>query len=162
MQDLIPEDLWNKVVSRLNTMGFIINIGIPAVLLVAGYIAGASFRENFRLNDESLTTIKWVLIAVSVGEVAAAFIIKRQVFGNLRTYMQRYPDAKSRISMVIKIMIVIHALSAMPALYGLLYYLLGGHIDGFLLMIILNLIGYQICRPRKSDYDNLLKLLFEP
>jgi hypothetical protein len=159
MQEKMHSEYLDILVSKLNTMGFVINLLIPAIILFAGYLIGESIRGSFSLDAQALTTIQWALIIVSIGEIVVAFFIKRRLFGNLENYFPEGSDLKARTSLIVKMMMIIHTLAATPAIYGLIFYLLGGKIEGFLLMIILNLIGYQLCRTRHSDVNKLRVML---
>ncbi|MBD3170587.1 MAG: hypothetical protein GF307_13975 [candidate division Zixibacteria bacterium] len=159
MQNELQEELVQTITSKLNLLGFVINLVAPAIILLIGYIVGRELHDLFTLEDDALTAIRWALIGVSVAEIVIAFLIKRHLFSKLDKYFPEGTDLKAAVGLVVKMMVIIHVLAATPALYGLLYYILGGGIDGFLLMIILNLIGFQLCRARKSDFDSLSDII---
>ncbi len=147
--------LLESTVSKLNTAGFIISLVIPAFILFFGFILRSQVYQSPDFGDETLNTLLWVLCGVSILEVAVAFFLKRKMFTNIARYFPADSDIKVQIALVSKMMIIIHVVAATPVLYGLLYYLLGGRLEGFLIMVIINLVGYQLCRFRKSDFEEL-------
>ncbi|MBD3234785.1 MAG: hypothetical protein GF315_13750 [candidate division Zixibacteria bacterium] len=149
------KELLESTVSRLNTAGFVINLVIPALILFFGFVLRSQVYESPDFGDETLNMLLWVLSGVSILEVVVAFFLKRKMFTNIARYFPVDSDVKVQITLISKMMIIIHVVAATPVLYGLLYYLLGGSMEGFLIMVIINLVGYQLCRFRKSDFEKL-------
>ncbi len=159
MQNEIRDELYQKLVSKLNMMGFVINLLVPAVILLLGYGFSTYVNTDFALDADALKMIGYALVFVSFAEITVALVMKRRLFSNLDKYLPEESDIKVRISVVIKMMMVIHILAATPAIYGMIYYVLGGDMQWFVFMIILNLIGYQLCRARRSDYESVKSVL---
>jgi len=159
MEEIEKRNLLDKTLSKLNYLGLVINLMVPAALLTAGAFINNILTADFVMAAESLNMLKWILVGVSVIEVGVAFFLKRKLFGNLFKNTGDNVDMKAQLLMATKIMLVIHVMSATPVVYGFIYHILGGTIEGFLLIIIINLSGYQLCRARKSDYEDLRKML---
>jgi len=154
-QEYQNRELYESTVSKLNTTGFIINLVVPAIMLFLGFYLRTQVFNPPDLGASTISVLLYTLIAVSLIEVVVAFFLKRRLFSNLDKYFTGSYDLEEQVGLVAKMMIIIHVLSATPVLYGLLYYFLGGSLEGFLMMVILNLLGFQACRIRKSDAEKL-------
>ncbi len=160
MQSSMYNSAMENIFSKLNLLGLVINLLIPAIFLFAGYFLSMQYGGGFSLDGKSLLTLRWAFFIVSVVEVGIAFLIKRRMFASLPKFLSEGEDIKARVSILVKILAVIHTIVASSALYGLVYYLLGGDLDTFIILIIINLFGYQICRARKGDFDRLQDALY--
>lgn len=134
-------------------LGLALNLALPLGLLVIGFFlrkngVGANPTPNLKL-------FFWVLIFVSVSELLALYIVKKTLLANASkrnfTTLSQSPVQKS----ILTFSIVIFALSLAPSIYGLVYFLLGGKLEEFLLFIAVTFLGFRIFRPNLEEIKQL-------
>ncbi len=130
-------------------LGLVLNLAIPLGLLAVGFLlrkngVGAKPTPHLKL-------FFWVLFFVSVSEVVAIFLFKKSFFTKFAkkslTAVSQIPVQKS----ILTFSIVIFALSLAPSIYGLVYFLLGGSMEGFILFIIITFLGFRVFKPKLEE-----------
>lgn len=134
-------------------LGLVLNVAFPLGLLAIGFLlrkngVGANPTPNLKL-------FFWVLFFVSISELLAIFIFKKSFFAKFSKKSQmgisQIPVQKS----ILTFSIVIFALSLAPSVYGLVYFLLGGRLEEFLLFIAITFLGFRIFRPKLEEIKKL-------
>ncbi len=93
----------------------------------------------------------WVLILVSASEILALYIVKKNLLANA---VKRNVVSSIRNpiqNLIFKFSIIIFALCLAPTIYGLVYFLLGGSMEEFVLFMAITLLSFRIFRPKLED-----------
>lgn len=141
--------------AKLAYLGLAIDVTLPIVLLAVGY---AIRKDQPSALDYPTLRLLWVvLLAIAAGEFAVGLVLRKIWFAPQR-FRQAVERAGGRADAVIlRYAIALYAVSAAPAVYGFIYYLLGGTIEQFVGFLAITLLCYQILRPRPGLVDPLLK-----
>lgn len=150
------------VMAKIARTGVQICVGIPALLFILAMILRANLSFLAQPVDVDLTLIGYAFIGIAVVDVGAAFILKRRTI-NPEVLRQRYnvhPGALAR--QLTTAFIPIFAVAAAPALYGLIFYLIGGDLDTYVLISVFCPAGLMLLKPKADEVEDLARALFDP
>jgi len=146
----------SKLAMRLLYRGLLIDVGGAAVLFFLGlFLADRGIRAVEPAQE--LRILGYALLAVAVVELLIVAVLKRRWLtpGNIRfSPAGSFPRFATQV-MILYIILYVVALS--PAVYGFLFFMLGGTQDMFVLMCCLTLIGYMLIRPRPEFIARLVE-----
>ena len=137
-------------------LGLLINILAPAV--IAAIVFALVESETVQPNPEFVDgqpVLFFAFVAVALGELVAAFVLRRVLFSPDRARPIRH-DSSLVEQWVQRSSIVIFALGATPLVYGAILYLLSGDIRQFALFGIISLLAYRLFRPTRDLLDGAL------
>lgn len=155
MEEIInhnPLDL-EKIHTQMLYLGLVLNLAIPLGLLAIGFLLrknGVGVKPT-----PNLKFLFWVLIFVSVGEVLAIYIFKKSFFAKFSKKSQMTISQSLVQKSIVTFSIVIFVLSLAPSVYGLVYFLLGGSLEEFILFIIITFVGFRIFKPNLEEMKKL-------
>lgn len=146
----------SRLAMRILYIGLFIDVVGAAVLFFGGM-----FLESKGLTGsvpmEELKTLGYALLAVSIAELVGIIVLKKKwltannpMFGQTRSFRQ----LAGRIKILY---IILYFLALSPAIYGFLFFMMGGVQDMFVLMACVTLIGYLLARPRAAFIEGLLE-----
>ena len=141
---------------RLHTnvlyLGLVLNFIAPGILLSLGLFLrnqGVGARSI-----EGLDVLLWVLLAVSAGEVLAIYLLKKKIL-----FAQNIPKVKdqgaSAQRVLVRSALILFSLSLSPAIYGLVYFLLGGTVERFVLFIAITLLCFVLFKPKLEEMKSI-------
>ena len=148
-----PVDI-ERMHSRLLNLGLLMNVFTPVVLIFVGVFVRNRGMEAGAGTD--LGIFFWVLIAVAVSEIPAIYFVKRTFLSRARSFQKR--GGQSDVGQtVVQMGMIIFALSLAPTIYGLVYYLLGGSLERFVLFAAFTLFCFMLFKPKQEEISALLK-----
>jgi hypothetical protein len=143
-------------------LGIQICVAFPAGLLALALILKKTFyaTEGGLLMPETAHWIGYIFIAVALSDIVAAWIVKRRLLSiaNLAGKLSR--DAKTFAKQVTAAYVPVLAICAAPALYGLVYFFMGGEIETYVLISVICPAGYMAVKPRRAELEALISALF--
>ena len=143
-----------KTHSRILNLGLLMNVFAPAVLIFVGALLKARGISIGTVED--LGVFFWVLIAVALSEVPAIYFVKR-------TFLSRGKSLRSTGEHVtveqtlFQMGIIMFSLSLAPTIYGLVYYLLGGSLERFVLFAAFTLFCFMVFKPKQEELRSFVK-----
>lgn len=159
---------WNesleKIHAKILKLGLAIDIFLPLVIFfLAVYLRDRLIQAQ---TVKNLDLFFYVLLAVSLSEVAAIFIIKRQFsarfalkkVGQGSNPAQEVPNVNTRQPVdrnLLNFATVIFVLCFSPTIYGLAYYLLGGTWEHFALFVAITFLFFQLFKPKMEELEKL-------
>lgn len=148
-----PVDL-ERMHSKLLNLGLLMNVFTPVVLIFVGVFVRNRGIEAGAVTD--LGIFFWVLIAVAVSEIPAIYIVKRTFLSRARSF-QKQGEQSTVGQTVIQMSMIIFALSLAPTIYGLVYYLLGGSLERFVLFAAFTLFCFMLFKPKQEEITAIAK-----
>lgn len=157
-------DELEKTHTRTLQLGILLDIFLPVVIFfLAVYLRDRLIQGQTMKN---LDLFFYVLLAVSLAEVGAIFIIRKQFsarFAQKKEWQgsnpaQEGPDVNTRQPAdrnLLSFAIVIFALCFSPTIYGLIYYLLGGTWEHFALFVAITFLFFQLFKPKMEELEKL-------
>jgi len=134
-----------------------LNLVIPLILLGLGYLLRHSaFLEPKEL-DVQLVLI--ILFVVSLVDLGVIYFLKKRLLSNFISSAER-PSLSARLEPEkagLNFALLIYALALAPSLYGLVYFLLGGSLNWFILFVAVTMLGFLIFKPKEEE----LKIFFK-
>ncbi len=148
-------------VGRVARMGVQICVGIPVLLFIAGRLLRAYLPFLAEPLDVDLTFLGYAFIGIAIVDVAAALILKKRSItpAALRRRFELHPGALDR--QLTSAFIPIFAVAAAPALYGLIFYLIGGDLDTYVLLSVFCPAGLMLLKPKADEIEELAETLFD-
>ena len=148
-----PVDM-ERMHSRLLNLGLLMNVFTPVVLIFVGVFVRNRGIEAGAVKD--LGIFFWVLIAVAVSEIPAVYIVKRTFLSRAKS-LQMSSEQSGVGQTVIQMGMIIFALSLAPTIYGLVYYLLGGSLERFVLFAAFTLFCFMLFKPKQEEITSFVK-----
>ena len=137
-------------------LGLMINIIAPGV--IAAVIFALVELEIVQPNPEFMAgqpVLFFAFVAVALGELVAAFVMRRILFSPDRARPIRH-DSRLVEHWVRQSSIVIFALGGSPLIYGAILYLLSGDIAQLAIFGIISLLAYRLFRPTRDLLEGAL------
>jgi len=149
----------DKLHTRLLYLGLVLDFVFPAALLSLGL-----FLRNQGVGAKSiqrLDVLLWVLLAMSAGEVLAIYLLKKRIL-----FAQSMPKVKgqgaSAQRVLLRSALILFSLSLSPAIYGFVYFLLGGTKERFVLFIAITLLCFVLFKPNLEEMKSVRNALSDP
>ena len=154
-----------KMHTKILKLGLAINIFLPLVIFfLAVYLRDRLIQAQ---PVKNLDLFFYVLLAVSLSEAAAIFIIKRQFSARFtrKNAGQGFSPAPETPDVSIQqpanrnllsFAIIIFAICFSPTIYGLIYYLLGGTWERFALFVAITFLLFQLFKPKMEELEKFL------
>jgi cbb3-type cytochrome oxidase subunit 1 len=145
----------NQVHSKLFNLGLLMNVGMPVVIVFVGGLLKAQGIGG-EMGERELNVFFWALAAVAVSEIPVIYIIRRSFLSGSKAFM------KSRSKMTIEQSLfqwgmITFSLALAPSIYGLVYYLLGGALERFVLFAALTLLCFLVFKPKLEEIDSFVQ-----
>jgi hypothetical protein len=146
----------SKLTMKILYLGLLINVGGATLLFFLGLLLEQKGLAG-SVPIEQLQTLGYVLLAVSLLELIVIFVLKRKWLISTNSMFTGARSLK-KISSQIKILyITLYFVALGPAIYGFLFFMLGGSMDLFVLMICITLMGYMLIRPKMSFIEKIME-----
>lgn len=149
----------DQIHTKLLYLGLLLDVFVPAVLFSLGLFLRSHGVGAKPL--EGLDVVLWVLLAVSGGEVLAIYLIKKKIL-----FAQNMPKAKEQSvspkRMFLRSALILFSLSLSPAIYGFIYFLLGGMVERFVLFIAITLLCFLLFKPKLEEMKSVKNSLSDP
>ena len=149
----------DKLHTKLLYLGLVLNFFAPVVLFSLGLFLrsqGVGARSI-----EGLDVLLWILLAVSAGEVLAIYLLKKKIL-----FAQNMPKAwRQNVfleQMLLRSALILFSLSLSPAIYGFIYFLLGGMVERFVLFIAITLLCFLLFKPKLEEMKSIQNGLSDP
>ena len=142
----------DKLHTKLLYLGLVLNFFAPAVLLSLGLFLrsqGIGVRPI-----EGLDLLLWILLAVSAGEVLAIHLLKKKIL-SARNMPKVKDQGTSAQRVLVRSALILFSLSLSPAIYGLVYFLLGGTVERFVLFIAITLFCFLLFKPKLEEMKSI-------
>ena len=154
----------HAVQGRIARFGLQICVGFPVAMFVLANIAHRvfSFLATPITSDDNLKLLSYVFIGIAIVDGLVAFVIKRRLI-NTAALLSRYsisPDSFGR--QLTAAYTPIFAICALPALYGLVFYFLGGDLDTYVLISVMCPASFLLLKPREQEIERLMEEIFRP
>lgn len=149
----------DQIHTKLLYLGLLLDVFVPAVLLSFGLFLKS--KGMVARSFERLDILLWILLAVSVGEVLTIYLIKKKIL-----FAPNIPKAKERSislpQMFLRSALILFSLSLSPAIYGFIYFLLGGMVERFVLFIAITLFCFLLFKPKLEEMKSIQNGLSDP
>jgi hypothetical protein len=143
-----------RVHTKLFNLGLLLNVLAPAVLIFVGALLKASGVGGSP--DTDLTIFFWVLIFVAVSEIPAIYIVKRSFLSGSKSF-QRSRGRLTPEQILLQGGMIIFSLALTPTIYGLVYYLLGGSLERFVLFAAITLFCFLVFKPKLEEVSSFVE-----
>ncbi len=144
----------DKLHSRLLNLGLVMNVLVPMILIAAGAFLKA---RGVSVNPGAdLKIFFWVLFVVAVSEIPAIYIVKRSFLSGHKAFQKSRGHATAEQALL-QMGIIIFSLALAPAIYGLVYYLLGGTLERFVLFAAITLFCFLVFKPKQEEISTFVK-----
>ena len=148
-----PVDI-ERTHSRLLNLGLLLNVLAPAVLIFVGALLKAGGVNAGAVSDLGL--FFWILIAVAFSEIPAIYIVKRSFLSGSRAFQKNRGRSTTEQALLQK-SIIIFSLALAPTVCGLVYYLLGGTLERFVLFAAITLFCFVVFKPKQEEIRSFVK-----
>jgi hypothetical protein len=142
-----PVDI-ERTHSKLLNLGLLMNVFAPVVLIIVGVFARTRGVDAGAERD--LGVFFWVLIAVALSEIPAIYILKRTLLSRGRS-LRKSGEQSTVGQTLLQTSVAIFSLSLAPTIYGLVYYLLGGSLERFILFAAFTLFCFVVFKPKQEE-----------
>jgi hypothetical protein len=136
-----PESIHFKVVY----LGIVMNVFVPALLVILGIFLQS--RGIVTKPIKSLDLFLIILLIVSATEVFFVFFFRKKFFPG-RNHLKEKASVKTGTEDdFIRYTLIIFSMCLSPTIYGLVYYLLGGTLEWFVIFACITLICFRFFKP---------------
>jgi hypothetical protein len=147
-----PVDV-DQVHSKLLNLGLVLNVFVPVALIVSGGLIktrGIDFG-----NIKELELFFWVLLAVALSEIPAIYFVKKTLLSRGRSPKRESGNVTAE-QIFFRVGITTFSLSLAPSIYGLVYYLLGGTFEKFVLFAAITLFCFLMFKPKLEEVSSII------
>lgn len=149
----------DRIHTKLLNLGLLLDVFIPAILFsLALFLRSQGVGVK---PVEGLNILLWVLLAVSAGEVLTIYLIKKKILfarNILKTKKESVPVEQIFLTSGL----ILFSLSLSPAIYGFIYFLLGGIKERFVLFIGITLLCFLLFKPKLEEMKSIKNNLSDP
>lgn len=145
----------NQIQARVAGTGLRICLVLPVALLAFGIILRSQW-ELFAVPvvaDSRL--VGYILIAAAAADLAVSFFLKRHLTSAVALTKRFAPTQATFSANLNTAFIPVFISAATPAMLGLVFYLLGGDTDTFVLLTVFAPAGMMLVKPRGEEIHNL-------
>ena len=144
----------DRVYSKLLNLGLVLNVLAPVILIAAGVFLKARGVSGSPGTD--LRIFLWVLIVVALSEIPVIYIIKRNLLSGGKAFQKSREHATVEQTLL-QLGMIIFSLALAPTIYGLVYYLLGGSLERFVLFAAITLFCFLVFKPKLEEVRSFVK-----
>jgi hypothetical protein len=145
--------------SRLLNLGLMLNVLAPGMLLALGaFIKSKGVCLNAGSN---LRFIFWGLIIVAIGDIPIIYLVKRSSLLSREAFHENHPQVRVE-QLLFQWCILTFSLSLSPSIYGLVYYLIGGAFERFVLFVAITLLCFMLFKPKENEIRSFVEERTEP
>jgi hypothetical protein len=142
----------DQIHTKLLNLGLLLDIFVPAILFsLALFLRSQGVGVK---PVEGLDILLWVLLAVSAGEILTIYLIKKKIlFARNILNIQKGSIPCERI--FFRSGVILFLLSLSPAIYGFIYFLLGGMKERFVIFIGITLLCFVLFKPKLEEMKSM-------
>jgi hypothetical protein len=148
-----PVDI-ERMHSRLFNLGLLMNLLAPAVIIFVGVFVRASFVDE-RLGVD-LSIFFWVLLAVALSEIPVIYLMKRKLLLGNKDAGQGGKSTTTEQALL-QWGIITYSLALAPSIYGLVYHIMGGSFERFVLFAAITLFCFLLFKPKQEEISSFVK-----
>jgi len=138
----------DQIHTKLLNLGLLLDVFIPAILFsLALFLRSQGVGVK---PVEGLDILLWVLLAVSAGEILAIYLIKKKILFS-RNILKVKKENMSVEQIFFRSGLILFSLSLSPAIYGFIYFLLGGMKERFVIFIGITLLCFLLFKPKLEE-----------
>jgi hypothetical protein len=149
----------DRIHTKLLNLGLLLNVFVPAILFALGIFLRS--RGVGTKPVEGLNMLLWVLLTMSAAEILTIYLFKKKIL-----FAQKVPQSKKENISAERIFftsgLILFSLSLSPAIYGFIYFLLGGTEERFVIFIGITLLCFLLFKPKleemKSEKEDMSDL----
>ena len=146
-----PESVHFKAVY----LGIIMNVFVPAILVILGIFLRSKGIGTSPI--KSLDLILVILLAVSASEVFFVFFFRKKFFLSENSQREKASMKTGTEDEFIRYTVIIFSLCLSPTIYGLVYYLLGGTLQWFVIFVCITLICFRFFKPSLEQVKRYIR-----
>jgi hypothetical protein len=140
--------------SRLFNLGLLMNVLAPILIIIIGTLLkarGVSISGNTDLN-----IFFWALMAVAISEIPAIHLVRKSLLSVRKNAIAgSVPQAAEQVLM--RWGIITFSMALAPSIYGLIYYLLGGSLERFVLFAAITLFCFLVFKPKEEQISSFIR-----
>lgn len=149
----------DRIHTKLLNLGLLLDVFVPVVLLFLGIFLRSQGVMIKSFKD--LDILLWGLLAVSGGDVLAIYWIKKKIL-YARKVQKMGEQSVPLERMQLRSGLIVFSLGLSPAIYGLVYFLLGGTKEKFVLFLAIPLLCFLLFKPKLEEMKSLNNSLPHP
>jgi hypothetical protein len=135
--------------------GLLINIFVPVLILGIAYYLDQSGRPLSEMSLKDLNIFFWSLVIVSIADGVVGFYFRQKQFlSPMIRSKETFEDDLAKG--VFTNSIICYSFCMAIAIYGLVFYFLGGQFIELFFFIFLSFISFQLIRPRLGFLEKVL------
>jgi len=144
----------DRIHSRLFNLGLLMNVFAPVILIVVGGLLRA--QKVVLPGNTDLKTFFWVLLAVAASEIPAIYLVRKALLRGRRVSARAgvQPTAEQTL---MQWGMITFSLALAPSVYGLVYYLLGGILEKFVLFAAITLFCFLVFKPKEEQISSFIR-----
>ena len=152
MEQLNKNVDFDQLHTKLLNLGLLLDVFVPAILFSLGIFLRS--KGVGAKPFEGLNILLWVLLAVSAGEILAIHLIKKRIlFAQNNPQVEKENTAAERIFFTSGL--ILFSLSLSPAIYGFIYFLLGGMTERFVIFIAVTMLCFVLFKPKLEEMKSM-------
>ncbi len=145
--------------TKLLYLGLALDFLVPVVLFSSGLLLrtqGVGARSI-----RGLDILLWILLAVSAGEVPVIYLIKKKVL-----FVSNMPKHREEEILpehtLLRSALILFSSCLSPAIFGFIYFLLGGTVEKFVLFIAITLFCFLLFKPKSEEMKSVKDTSSDP
>jgi len=137
--------------------GVHICVGIPVLMLLAALLLRKylGFLADPIAAPKNLEVLGFAFLGVAALDLAAAYLLKRRLVTPARLKPSLMAQPAEFGANLADAYVPVFVVAAAPALYGLIFYFLGGDLDTYVLISVFCPAGLLLLRPRDEEVERL-------
>ena len=145
----------DRVHTRLLNLGLLLNVLVPVILLSVGvFLSGRGVGFSLGSN---LKILFLVLMISALAEIPLIYIMRRNFLSSRKVFQKESHGQMTPEQALFQWGVLIFSLSLAPTIYGLVYYLLGGSVERFVLFIAITLFCFLVFKPKLEEISSFVK-----
>ena len=145
----------NHILIKPVYFGLLMNIFVPVVILGVAYYLDKSGGAQGTIQKSELNILFWMLAAVSLADGAMAIYFRHKKF--MAPMIRSKETFEEDITRgVFTQSIICYSMTTAIAVYGLVFYLMGGSFMHLFFFVFLSFIAFQLIRPRYGFIEKVL------
>ena len=147
---------------RLIYLGLVLNLLVPVALLGLGFVLRQSAFSEIQGLDFEVTVV--ILFVVSLADLVSIYFLKKRTLANFASGISHSSSVSDSASAQLRsekagliFALLIYSLCLAPSIYGLVYFLLGGNLNWFILLVAITLAGFLLFKPKEQELKKFFR-----
>jgi hypothetical protein len=142
----------DRIHTKLLNLGLLVNVFVPAILFALGLFLRS--RGVGTKPVKGLDILLWVLLAVSAGEILTIYLFKKKILFTQKVLQSQKENVPAE-RIFFTSGLILFSLSLSPAIYGFIYFLLGGTEERFVIFIGTTLLCFLLFKPKLEEMKSV-------